>query len=146
MAHVRAGNSENQVNQHAAIQGKGIDRALIHHFADTGILRLEQFAGCIDVHGLCVAGETQLQIERGLLAHLEIDGLCRLFESGAVDVKAIGARLQARNLVKPRRVGYDFALGAGSGRSDVQVGAWNGTTLRVKNRSTHHGVIALCAG
>ena len=65
------GHREHQVNQHAAVQGEGINRALVDHFANAGVLRLEQFARGLDGDGLRVAGDVQLEIERRLLPHFE---------------------------------------------------------------------------
>ena len=85
MADVRSRHGENQVDQHAAVQGEGIDRTLIHHLAHAGILSLEQFTH--RKHGNClgVGADTQLQVDGCLLAHFELNGLRGLLESGAVN-------------------------------------------------------------
>ena len=75
VTHMRSGDSQYQVDQHAAVQGEGINGALIDDFANARILRLEQFARSLDRYGLRFGTDVQLQVERGLLAHFEIYGL-----------------------------------------------------------------------
>ena len=52
VADVSSGQSDYQIDQHAAIQGEGIDRALIHYIAHARILRLEQLTPGLNRDGL----------------------------------------------------------------------------------------------
>ncbi len=143
MADVSSGHSENQVDQHAAIQRKGIDRVLIHHLAHTRVLSFEQFARSLNRHALFFGAKAQLPVDRSLLAHFKIHGLRGLLESGVIHGERVRAGLQTHDLVKTGLVGHSLARDAGLAGQDVHLRPSNRAVLRVKNRSAHDGVVAL---
>jgi len=101
VADVRAGNRKHEINHHPAVQGEGINRALIHDCAHARVLRLQQFAGGLHVHRLVVSADAQLEIDCGLLPHFEIDRLLRLRKALALNRERVRARLQTCDLVQP---------------------------------------------
>ena len=110
MADVRARNGEHKIDQHAAVQGEGIDGTLIDDFANAGILRFQQFARSGHRNRLSVLVDTQRDIEGGLLSDFEDDVLAGLCEALAVDGQRIAAGLKSGNLVESCCIRNNFAL------------------------------------
>jgi hypothetical protein len=51
-ADVSAGNGEDKIDQHAAIQRQFLDRFRLDHFADSSIPCVQDVTGCVDVNAL----------------------------------------------------------------------------------------------
>ncbi len=143
---MRSRDSEYQVNEHAAVQGQGINGALVNHCSNAGILRLQEFARSLDLNGLRFVTDMQLQIERGLLAHLEIYRLRRVGKSRTVNTESVSAWLQSRDLVEPGRVRSDFSLCARTTGGEVNMRTRDRMVLWIQNGSAHDGEVALCVG
>jgi len=142
---MRSRDSEYQINEHAAVQGEGINRALVNHCSNAGILRLQKFTRSLDLNGPRFVTDVQLQIERGLLAHLEVYSLRCVGKSRTVNSESVSTRLQSRDLVEPGRVRGDFSLCARTTGGDVNMRTGDWMVLWIQNGSAHDGEVALCA-
>ena len=146
MANVRSRHGENKINQHAPVEGERIHRPLINNLTDAGILSLEEFAGSLDGDGLLIAAQAEGDVDGGLLAHFEIDGLRDLPEAVTVDGERVRAWLQTGNFVESCGVGDHFAFSAGFGCGEPNMRTDDGTVLRIENRAADDGVITLSGG
>ena len=146
VADVSAGDGEHKVNQHAAVQGEGLDGTLIDNLAYACVLGLEKFAGRFDGDSLGLGAKAQLEVESSLLAHLEINVLRSLLKPRAIDCERVGARLQACNFVESRCVRDHFAFCAGFVGFEADTGADDGAVLRIQDGAADDSVVALCAG
>jgi len=77
----------------------------------------------------------QLQIERSLLAHLEIYRLCCVGKAGTVNSESVGTRLQSRDFVEPGRVRSDFSLCTRTTGGEVNMRARDRMSLWIQNGS-----------
>ncbi len=141
---VSAGHGENQVDQHAAVQGQGIDGTLVDDGADAGILGLEQLAGGgFHSDALRIGADVQVDVNGGLLADFEVEFRGGLLKSAGFDGQFIRAGLDGRDLIESRGVGNHFALRAGIRRFEMHTRAGNGPVLGIEDRSAHDRVVAL---
>jgi hypothetical protein len=141
---VRAGDGEDEVDEHAAVQGEGIDRFLIDDCADAGILGLQQFARGFHADALLVAAEVEFEIDGGLLTDFERDGVFGLGKALAIDGKGVGSGLKAGDFVEASRIGDDFSICSGGGVAGVDVCSGYGMVLGIEHRTANDSIVALC--
>jgi len=144
VAHVRAGNGENEINEHAAVEGKITDRGRLYDFADAGVDCVQYIGGggvYLDNGG--GGRELEREVEFELLAYFEANRASELREALCLNSKAVLSRQDSGDLEDALRICANVALCVSLIRSNCNHRTCNRTLLRIGDRAGHGGVIAL---
>ncbi len=92
MTDVRAGYGENQVDQHAPIERKGLDGGGLDDFADTGVGGVQDVEqGGHDLQSAGGGSELEIEIEGELLVDFKTQSLRQRGEAGGLHGKFVFA-------------------------------------------------------
>src|SRR4029077_176337 len=147
VADVGAGHSENEIDEHSAVQRKRFDGGGLDNFANAGVGGMQHVEqGGHDLQGAGGGSELEVEIEGELLVDLETKSLREESEACRLHGKFVIAGPQCRDFKDALLVADSAANSVRGGCSETNLGARDRIVLWVEDGATHNGEIALCKG
>ena len=116
----------------SSVQRQLEDPLVVHHLADAHVARFDQRRFGLDEHRLFDRAERQLHVDHRIVVHPQHDAGPRVrLEPLKIHFQLVRTDRQARNRVRPGRVGERVAFEAGVGLRGDHIGARKNAAARV---------------
>ena len=116
VAHVRAGNGQHQVDQHAAVERKVADGDRLNDFAHRRVGRMQRGRDVADFDDVLHGSDFEAEVQRHLLGHLKAQALGEGRKPGSLHLEFIITGGQSGDLENSLVVAGDVAHGLRAGR------------------------------
>src|SRR5262245_13779963 len=140
---MRARHSEDQVDQHAAVERQFANGGGLDDLADAGVGRAQNVDMAADLYGVAERRQFETDFETHLLADFEAQLLFGWRESRSLHDQLVIARQEPGDLKDPLRVTAGFTYRLGAERGDLYGRARHRPALRVGHRAAHNRIVAL---